>query len=312
MRICQRGVGGSFAGVGYFVDGWFKSNVGGTHTLYHTSPALGTTLDSETVSVIQSVVASQAATTDYVQILHRVENVRTLAGKQATLSFTAKTLGGTAPISIEIVQSFGTGGSPSASVLIAIQAFTLSATYTRYSVTFTIPSVSGKVIGTNNDDYLSINFWQSAGSSFAVRASSIGIQNTNIFLGDVQLEAGSVASPFERLSQQAQLAWCQRYFQRWAQPPLRGGVGSAGNTSTRIGMVLPVTMRANPICTMVGSLPVWDGFASTTLSSLGVQYTTPQAIEFDANSTISLGAGRALMVYQLGNASTYLDVTAEL
>ena len=143
-----------------------------------------------------------------------IEDVRTLAGKQVTLSFWA--YGSVAnKIGIETQQVFGTGGSPSANAFTPVSALQLTTGWAKYTVTFTVPSVVGKTLGTGGNDYLGINFWFSAGSSFAARASTIGIQNWTAHLADIQLEEGPNATNFERIPVQQQLAWCQRYFYRW-------------------------------------------------------------------------------------------------
>jgi len=219
MSIAQRG-NGSFTTTGvYTADGWTKDHVGGTHTVNRTTTAPGSLPGGSAASAVLDVITSgQAAAGDFSSITQRVESVRTLAGQQATLSFIAYAATGTPKIGVEVIQFFGSGGSPSSLVLTAMGAVTLSTTSTRYTVALTVPSIAGKTLGTNGDDRLQINLWTSAGSTFAARAGSIGIQNSTISITDVQLEAGPVATPFERLPQQTQLAWCQRYFKAITAP----------------------------------------------------------------------------------------------
>src|SRR4051812_1679348 len=97
---------------------------------------------------LKSSTTAAAGTSDFAQVFHRIEDVRTLAGRQVTLSFVAYAVTGTPKLGLELAQSFGTGGAPSAAVFTAMGAVTLSTTPTRYSVTVTLPSITGKVLGT--------------------------------------------------------------------------------------------------------------------------------------------------------------------
>jgi hypothetical protein len=161
--------------------------------------------------------------------------------------------------------------------------------------------------------YLRAIFWLSAGADNASKASSIGIQNNTFYITDVQLEAGAAASPFERLPVQQQLAWCQRYFQRWNTPSLRGVMTSA-TLAARLGMVLPVQMRTLPSASISGSIYVYDGAATATISSLGTAYwdTKAGAIEFNSTIGSSLTVGRPAITLLDNTSSAYLDLSAEL
>jgi hypothetical protein len=138
----------------------------------------------------------------------RIEDVRTLAGQTATLSFWARSTVGAAALSYAIFQNFGTGGSPSsmvqASEITGSGPYTPTSQWQRYSYTFSIPSISGKTIGTNDNSYLLVRPFQ-----FATTAT-----NTSVDLWGVQLEAGSTATNFQTATGtiQGELAACQRYY----------------------------------------------------------------------------------------------------
>ena len=68
-------------------------------------------------------------------------------------------------------------------------------------------------MGSNNDDYLELRFWFDAGSSFNSRTNSLGQQSGTFDIAQVQLEAGSVATPFEIRPIGTELLMCQRYYQ---------------------------------------------------------------------------------------------------
>jgi hypothetical protein len=140
-----------------------------------------------------------------------------MSGETVTLSFYAKA-DAAKNIAIEFTQFFGTGGSPSATVeSIGSQLVALTTSWARYSVTVTLPSISGKTLGSGDNDLLGLNFWLDAGSSFNSRAASLGQQSGTFYFSNVQLERGSVATPFEVLSRAEMLTLCSRYYQAYAQ-----------------------------------------------------------------------------------------------
>jgi hypothetical protein len=311
MQIAQRGNGPFTAVNAYAMDGFRTSITGGSYTLSRVIP-LGTSPEAAVA------VSGQAnATSDYFIFLQVIEDVATLHGKTATISFTARAASGTPKVALELYQSFGSGGSPSTAVPTSVGVVTLSTVNTRYSLTVAVPSIAGKTLGTAGDSLLRLNFWLSAGSTYGSRTGNIGIQNNTFYITDVQLEEGPVATPFERLPIQQQLAWCQRYFWRNQadQQYSMFGSGQATTTGTaRILIQLPVQQRAMPT---FGSSPAsWfrlvDGIAqiatSLAISSGGngirtvaLDITAPNLTQYrpywlDANNT--------------GNA--YLDFSAEL
>lgn len=184
-------------------DMWNNLHVGSTKTVSRQAFVLGqTAVPGEPAYYSSTQVTSVGPVAgNYVRKEQRIEGVRTLAGKQVTLSYYAKA-DASANISVELVQNFGTGGSPSTQVdasvaptLVTKQAVTAS--WAKYTFTVTLPSISSKTLGTNNDDYLAVVFWFDAGSSFNSRTSSLGQRSGTYDLAMVQLEAGSVASDFE-------------------------------------------------------------------------------------------------------------------
>lgn len=310
FSVAQRGNGPFTTANAYTLDGWVLGVSGGSLNLNRVLAVAG-----EESPRISAVVSGQSAAGDYAQILNVIENVSLLSGKVATVSFDAWATSGTPKVSLELQQIFGSGGTPSATQFIPIGAVTLSTTRTRYSVTFTVPSVAGASLGTNNNHFSRLGFWLSAGSTYAIRSSNIGIQNNTFYITDVQLEEGPAPTPFERLPIQQQLAWCQRYFQRWVSPPLRGVV-TGTNTVGRMGMTLPVEMRVSPTVNLLsGGLGIFDGSNVGLASSIAVSYQTdPGAIEL--NLTLTTGAistiGRAAAAYYSGGPNDGIDISAEL
>lgn len=316
--INQRNFTSTTTSAAYGLDRWQYTY--GTGTCTYSVQALPTGLiPVNSNNFARVVVSGQSAANASCYIRQQIEDVKTLEGKTATVSFWAKAASGNPFIAVEMIQVFGTGGTPSPLVLGSTSVgninkvqLTGGSSWTRYSMTVSIPSIAGKTIGTDiNSSTLILTMWLSAGSDFSDRASSIGIQNNTFDIAGVQLEEGIIATPFRRNQPniQAELAACQRYFQRWTQPPLRGVVGSS-TTAARMGMVLPVAMRIGPVASISGSLLVWNGSSTGTITGIATSYTDQFSVEFDLNMTSSHTAGQALSMYQSGSA--YMDLNSEL
>jgi len=195
-------------------DRFYHRGSGGTCTVSAQTFTLGTApvTGYEGKNFIRLVSSGQSGSTDQLALEQRIESVRTLANEVTTVSFWAKAASGTPKIAIEINQNFGTGGSPSAGVTVYFGQVTLSTSWARYSATLTVPSISGKTLGTANDNFLSLKLFCSAGSSFDARTGTLGIQNNTFDFWGVQVEAGSVATAFQTATGtlQGELAAAQR------------------------------------------------------------------------------------------------------
>jgi hypothetical protein len=180
-----------------------------------TAPVAG----YEGTNFARIVTTGQTTSTALGELTQKIENVRTLAGQTATVSFWAKAASGTPKIAVEAVQDFGSGGSPSSAVFTVVGSSTISTAWTRYTITIAIPSISGKTVGTTaNTSSLAIRFFVSAGTAYNSRTGSLGIQTNTFDIWGVQVEAGSVATAFQTATGtlQGELAACQRYFERWS------------------------------------------------------------------------------------------------
>lgn len=91
-----------------------------------------------------------------------------------------------------------------------------------YSVTATLPSVTGKTVGTEKDDRVDLKLFVSAGANFNSRTGSLGIQNNTFDFWGVQVEEGAVVTPFEQKPYADELRACLRYYER-LDVPISGG-----------------------------------------------------------------------------------------
>lgn len=157
--------------------------------------------DISTLSKYYMTLSRTTAGSTATLLEQRIENVRTLAGSNATLSFYAKSADGATPTVI-LHQNFGTGGLPSSTVDTTItSSIALTTSWAYYSYTVAVPSIVGKTNGNNFDDYL--------GLEFQISSAQSGTRTMDI--GQIQLEAASTASAFEIRPIQTELALCQRY-----------------------------------------------------------------------------------------------------
>ena len=262
----QRGT--SFTATGYGADRWDSSRIGTTHTVTRQPFTVGqTAVPNEPTYFLRTVVSSVTGAGNLSVLIQRIEGVRAFAGQQVTVSFWAK-VDATKNIAVEFQQYFGSGGSPSAVVnTIGTTKVSIGTTFQKVTVTATMPSITGKTLGTNNNDALEILIWFDAGSSFNSRTDTLGQQSGTFEIAQVQLEPGPVASAFERRPIGTELQLCERYYQL-----NRTCVGHA-LTATSIaaaGVSLNPSMRGVPTATILnGTGAVTDpGIAGRNLTSL--------------------------------------------
>jgi hypothetical protein len=212
--IWQRGTSHSTNGYGS-ADRWNNAIIGSACTMSRQPFTLGQTdVPGEPLYFCRMAVTSVAGAGNRANLQQRIEDVRTFAGQQVTVSFWAKA-DAAKPISVELIQDFGSGGSPSTDVeTIGTTKTTLSTSWQKVTVTATVPSISGKTLGTNPDSWLQFNIWFDAGSDLNARTDSLGQQSGTFDIAQVQIEPGTVATPFEQRPIGTELALCQRYFEK--------------------------------------------------------------------------------------------------
>ena len=212
--IWQRGTSQTMSGYGSD-DRWVNLNIGSTKT-HSRIDCTDTERALFNASVFsRTVVSSVAGAGNAVVKAQYIEDVTKLAGKTVTLSFWAKA-NSNKNIAIEFGQRFGTGGTPSTDALgIGSQLIALTTTWQKKTITVTLPSIVGKTLGTDGVDTTStrIVFWFDAGSSFNSRSANLGQQSGTFDIAQVQLEEGSVATPFEQRPIGLEYSLCYRYFE---------------------------------------------------------------------------------------------------
>lgn len=239
FRIWQRGATFTSPSGVYVADRWNTSQSGGTATtsVARTAFPLGiaSTIGVEADYFLKSTMTATSTTTRY-SVSQRIEDVKTFSGQTVVASFWARADSNRAT-NVYLLQNFGTGGS--SQVAAGLLVANLTTSWQKFTFSVTIPSVSGKTIGT--DSNLELRFDQ------VVAVGSV------LDLWGVQLEAGTIATSFENRPIGTELALCQRYFYR-VTPTVDGqwlstfGTGRS-TTEVQVPIPLPVTMRDIPTYT---------------------------------------------------------------
>ena len=259
MRIDQRNAGASqsiaAASPSYTVDRWIVRPTGGTVTGQRVA---GTGATQYVYQITGGASVTQ------LQFEQRIEasNSYDLAGSNVTIS--ANISNSLLTTANWILYYANSTDNFSANTLISSGNWTVSSTISRYSATVAIPSAATTGL------YLIIY---------------VGAQTSGTFvIGNVQLEAGSTATDFERRPYGTELALCQRYYQGNLSNGSEGVSGNAifrGNSATASGtfyywMTFPVTMRAAP--TMNIGTPIYSNasgasFANSKVSGAEILFT---------------------------------------
>lgn len=302
--IWQRGT--SFSSAGYTADRWalVYDGTGATRTVSQqaftpgSAPVAG--YESSYFLRWQQSVAGTGGT--YNDIVNRIEDVRTLAGQVVTISFWAKA-DAARVVTIYLNQNFGSGGSGQVGTGGTV---TVGTSWARYSLTITLPSISGKTIGAGS--YLGADFFVANNSTFTLD------------IWGVQVEQGTTATPFRRNanSLQAELAACQRYYWRLTNSSSSDSYVSMGwsftSTDSMIPLRLPVTMRRIPDGTLErgGSVKI-QYFSNSVLTlnsaSINTSQSTNDSVAIQASQTG--GTANAGCMFLVG-VNSYIGINAEL
>jgi hypothetical protein len=238
MRIDQRNDGASVSSginsLTYTVDRWSVAASNAAVTVQRLGTAAEYYLN-----------VTGAASVTACNIRHRIEskNIADLAGSTVTLSFkcssSSLTSLSTALVYADSVDNFATG------TVISSVNISITSTPTIYSTSFSLPA--------NAANGVQVIF-------------SLGAFTSGTFtLTDVQLEPGSIVTPFERRSYGDELALCQRYYE---------SIGATYSIASQANVVnfwhsFKVTKRADP--TVTGSRTFTgitvQGFSAYTDSS---------------------------------------------
>jgi len=317
--INQRAFTTSTSSGSYLVDRFIGGNSGGTVTYSVQQFTAGTApvAGYEAKQFMRLVVSGQSAAGDFATLAQEIEDVRSFAGQTVTISFWAKANTGTPSISVDLLQKFGSGGSPSSSVSTAAGKNAITTSWARYSYTVAVPSISGKTIGTtDNTSSLRLRVWVSAGSTYNTETTSLGTQANTFDIWGVQVEYGSKATPFETATGtiQGELAACQRYYYRQSlttAAQFLTGLGIA--TSTTVATIQinnPVPLRVVGTTLDYANVNLYDGVLNNAATGAAIQSSTLTSTVLGVTST-GLTQFRTYWLLS-GTTNSYIGIGAEL
>ncbi len=293
MRISQRGTsetGVNSSGYKKAPDRWTHqmASVNSAFTVSQSTDSPDGFANSYKIDVTTADTSMTAAHIHFFRQKIEGQNLQdfafgTSSAKQLTVSFYVKTN----KTGTYICELFNIGGNKQVS-----KSYTVSNTnWNRYSLTF--PADTATAITNDNANRFHVAFWLSAGSDYTTGTLNSSAFATNVqanravgqvnlhdstsnewLLTGVQLEIGTVATPFEHRSIGEELSLCQRYFFNiTGNTGSRSGIPGYANstTSLRAMVQFPTPMRAIP--TISGSstamiLDTHDDSASFNCSSL--------------------------------------------
>lgn len=258
FQIWQRATSGTADGY-IACDRWRNDRNSGTVTQSRQDFTVGDKLGANTPRFyLRHAVTGQSAVSDYGATSHRIESVRTYDDKTITVLGWARRSSGAGDMAVEAYRNYGTGGSPSAAETVGTpQQVALTADWAPFAVTMTIPSITGKTLGTNNDDYLQLGFWFSGGSNFNARNASLGIQTITVDLWGIHVLPGTygadITAQYLENPVGEEFNKCMRYYYRFDGSNAGGlGLKYASTTAATWGNnygTHPVVMRATPTLT---------------------------------------------------------------
>jgi hypothetical protein len=264
----------------FIADRWVNGVSGGTATMSQQSFTLGDTLGTNNPTYfLRQTVSGQTLSSSYGLAQHRIEDVRSYAGQTFTILGWARRSSGTGNMAVEISQDFGGGGSPSSIVLLPPQTVTLTTSFAPFALTFTVPSIAGKTLGTDGKNFLTVNFWTSAGSDYNARSNSLGLQTIGVDLWGIHTKLGThttdAVSLYKQPELEPELARCQRYCVVYGGGAVYERFGFGLNASSTLAfpiVTFPVQMRIAPALSVsnIANTGVWNGVTIPAASAASI------------------------------------------
>ena len=174
--------------------------------------------------------------------------------------------------------------------------------------------------GTDYTASMSLETWGAASDASKTPDNPTTWYTTNdatFEITGVQLEVGSVATPFEHRSYDEELSLCHRYYQKITGGGNCQGIVSSGGEAVRMGFPLLKPMRANPSVVVTGTLKCYDSSNTRNYNAVSSVFVNSNiAFDFDTNSGNATGGsqmthGRACVLYSNSGTGGF-ECSAEL
>jgi len=177
-----------------------------------------------------------------------------------------------------------------------------SNTWTRYSITATLDTAS-----TNN---VAVFIWCDD------MTTTLG---DFLYITDVQLEVGSLATPFERKLMNQTLDDCYRYYYRIdatrGTSNSRMAIGYVVGTTAQTLVTFPVEMRISPVfgsSTPLSNFQVYNGISATTVTAFAQDTTSPNNFNINIGLTSSLTTNGCALTRNTTASPCLIDFSSEL
>jgi len=327
MRIDQRNAGASVSGNGDYAVDRFRvfENTSATYTAQRSTTAPSNYSNSLLFTVGSAASATAA---EYAGIETRVEGFNvadigfgTSACKPVTLSFVVRS---------SVTGTYCVALTNNANNRVYVAEYTINSANTFEAKSVTVPAITSGTWLTDNSTGLKVWFDLGSGSDRNTTASAwqtngpynrttnqtdfINNAGATFYITGVQLEAGSVATSFERRSYGTELNLCYRYYFRMTQTSanLTESGFAPNTTSLRCMTKFPVTMRTNPTALeQTGTATdyrVLGAGASTTVCSSVPTFNSATNQSGQTNFTVA----SALTAYSSGTGAASSAITAYL
>jgi hypothetical protein len=262
MVIDQRNAGAAVNLVGYGIDRWNgNTNGAGAATIQRTTDAPSGFTNSALITLTTADTSVEGD--DYLQYLQPIEGFNvsdlgfgTASARFVTVSFWVKS---------SSAGTYGVGLRNGAASRSIVTDYTVNSANTWEYKSVTFAGDTSGTWATNNTIglYLTFAVYQGPSSQAAADTwvgtnarATASISNTwaatsgaTFQITGVQLEAGTVATPFEHRSFGQELALCQRYYYRVQPVNANQPFGTGGNvngTTSDIYINFPVPLRSTP------------------------------------------------------------------
>jgi len=336
MQVAQRGTSSTGLGAtdGYYTVDRFGLNFSGTASRLTMTQDSPTDLNGFTkaLKLDCTTVDTSIAAAEYIMLHYRIEGQDLQQLKKGTSD------------AEKITISFYVKGNASATYTCEIedvdnnrynsQEFSVTTSWTKVTLTYNGDTTG--VLGNDNGQSMSINFWLHVGSNFTGGTHTDNVWHTTanqrvgdnqtsfadstdrtFFITGVQMELGSVATLFENRSFGEELQLCKRYYQKVTTGENNSPIALAtAYNSSQLAIPIPLRpeMRTTPTVDVVSGSNYYRFTANasnTDLDDVALDIANRQAVVVYKGSLSGMTGGQAGYFYTKSTSAS-LAFNAEL